>query len=294
MEKFDLIKPTSLEEALAMLTREDARVIGGGTALVVLLKNRLLTLKYLVSLRRIPDLAFIEPCGEGMRFGTNVRLRDIENSTLVEERLPLLRTAVRHIGNVRVRAAAVVGGTLCEADYQSDFSLALVALGGRVRVRGGRGERVIPIEDFYLGPYTTALEAGELVTGIEIDAAPRGASSAYLKHVTGPVTDRPCVAVAAVVGLDAAGRCAHARLLLGGVNGVSSRPLRVKAAEDLVIGGKITAKAIADMSAIAYREADPASDLKAPAWYKKQMVRLFCRRALEEALAQGSRSLATG
>lgn len=294
MQKFHLLEPISLDEALGVLAKEDARVIGGGTALVVLLRNRLLSLRYVVSLGKIPGLRIIEPCGNGAYLGACTRLRDIESSALVAERLPLLRTAVGHIGNVRVRAAAMVGGTLCEADYQSDFSLALVALGGRVRVRGGRGERVIPIEDFYLGPYTTALEAGELVTGIEIDGAPRGASSAYLKHVTGPVTDRPCVAVAAVVGLDAAGRCAHARLVLGGVNGVSSRPLRVKAAEDLVTGDKITAKAIADMSAIAYREADPASDLKAPAWYKKQMVRLFCRRALEEALAQGSRSLATG
>lgn len=284
MQKFDLIEPTSFDEALEILGREDARVIGGGTALMVLLKNRLLTPRYLVGLRKMPELATFKPCGTGMSFGACTRLRDIEGSTAVGERLPLLSAAVGHIGNMRVRSAATVGGTLCEADYQSDFSVALMALGSRVRVRGRQGERLIPIEDFYVGPYTTALEAGEVVTEVEVEAAPQGASSAYLKCVTGPVSDRPCVAVAAVIGLDAAGRCAHCRLVVGGVNGFSSRPLRITAAEDLVIGAEITAQTIAAMSEIACRVTDPASDLKASAWYKKEMTRVFCRRALEEAL----------
>lgn len=287
MQKFDLIEPTSFDEALEILGREDARVIGGGTALVVLLKNRLLTPRYLVGLRKMPELATLKPCGAGISFGACTRLRDIETSMLVGERLPLLSAAVGHIGNMRVRSAATVGGTLCEADYQSDFSVALMALGSRVRVRGRQGERLIPIEDFYVGPYTTALEAGEVVTGVEVEAA-QGASSAYLKCVTGPVSDRPCVAVAAVMGLDAAGRCVHCRLVVGGVNGFSSRPLRITAAEDLAMGAEITARTIAAMSEIACKETDPASDLKAPAWYKKEMTRVFCRRALEEALA-GSR-----
>lgn len=288
MQKFDLIEPTSFDEALEIVGREDARVIGGGTALMVLLKNRLLTPRYLVGLRKMPELATFKPFGAGMSFGACARLRDIESSTLVGERLPLLSAAVGHIGNMRVRSAATVGGTLCEADYQSDFSVALMALGSRVRVRGRQGERLIPIEDFYVGPYTTALEAGEVVTEVEVEAAPQGASSAYLKCVTGPVSDRPCVAVAAVIGLDAAGRCVHCRLVVGGVNGFSSRPLRITAAEELVTGAEITAQTIAAMSEIACREADPASDLKASAWYKKEMTRVFCRRALEEALP-GSR-----
>ena len=294
MEKFDLIEPSSLNEALEVLGKEDARVISGGTALVVLLRNRLVSLRYLVSLRKIPDLAGIERREGGVSIGACTRLRTIEHSPVVAERLPLLRTAVGLIANVRVRAAAMAGGTLCEADYQSDFPIALMALGGRVRARGSRGERVIPIEDFYVGPYTTALETDELVTGVEVDAAPQSAGTAYLKCVTGPSTDRACVAVAAVKDLDSAGRCVHARLVVGGVNGVSSRPLRVKSAEDLVLGDKLTTGAIAQMSAIACGEADPVSDIKAPAWYKKQMVQVFCRRALEEALAQKSRSSISG
>lgn len=284
MQKFDLIEPTSVDEALEILGREDARVIGGGTALMVLLKNRLLTSRYLVSLRKMPALALSKPCGTGMSFGACTHLRDIESSKLVGERLPLLSQSVGHIGNVRVRAVATVGGTLCEADYQSDFSAALMALGSRVRVRGRRGERLIPIEDFYVGPYTTALETGEMVTEIEIDAAPQGASSAYLKCVTGPVSDRPCVAVAAVIGLDAAGRCVYCRLVVGGVNGFSSLPLRIIAAEELAAGGEITAQTITAMSEIACRQADPASDLKASAEYKKEMTKVFCRRALDEAV----------
>ena len=281
--RFDLLEPASIEEALQLLGREDARVIGGGTALVVLMKNRLLSPKYLVSLGKVPGQAFVEPSGTGVRLGAHTRLWEIEHSPLVGERLPLLRRVMGHIGNVRVRAVATVGGTLCEADYQSDFSVGLVALGARVRARGPRKERVIPIEEFYVGPYTTALEPDELVTGVEIDAPPAGAGTAYLKHVTGPATDRPCVAVAAVLGVDAGGRCVHCRLVVGAVNGVSSLPLRIRRAEELIAGRELTTEAIDAMSAIAYEEADPVSDLKAPDWYKKRMVRVFCRRALQEA-----------
>ncbi|MBI4527564.1 MAG: xanthine dehydrogenase family protein subunit M [Deltaproteobacteria bacterium] len=284
MQKFDLIEPTSLDEALGILGKEDTRVIGGGTALIVLVKNGLLRPRYLVSLRKLPELGTSKPRGTGMSFGACTHLRDIERSNKVRERLPLVSAAVEHIGNVRVRSAATVGGTICEADYQSDFAVALLALGGRVRVRGLQGERLISIDEFYVGPYTTALDTGELVTELEIDAAPQGASSAYLKCVTGPVTDRPCVAVAAVVGLDAAGACVHSRLVVGGVDGFSSRPLRVTAAEQLAIGAKITSQTIAAMSEIACRQADPASDLKASAQYKKEMTKVFCRRALEQAL----------
>ncbi len=285
-EQVDLIEPTSLDEALRIVESGDARVIGGGTALVVLLKNHLLSARYLVSLRKMPELASFKPHGAGISFGACTRLREIESSPLVGERAPLLSAAVQHIGNVRVRSAATVGGTLCEADYQSDFSVALMALGSHARVQARKTERLIAIEDFYLGPYSTALGPGEVVTEIEVEAAPRGSSSAYLKCVTGPVSDRPCVAVAAVIGLDARGRCVHCRLVVGGVSGFSSRPLRVRAAEDLATGAEITAQIIEAMSDIACNEADPASDLKAPAWYKKKMVRVFCRRALEEALAK--------
>lgn len=291
MQKFDLIEPTSFDEAFEILGREEARVIGGGTALMVLLKNRLLSPRYLVGLRKMAGLAALKPSSTGISFGACTRLRDIENSTLVSDRLPLLSAAVGHIGNMRVRSAALVGGTLCEADYQSDFSVALVALGSRVRARGRRGERLIPIEDFYTGPYTTALDAGEVVTEVEVEAAPQGASSAYLKCVTGPITDRPCVAVAAIIGLDAAGRCVHFRLVVGGVNGFSSLPLRVKAAEQLAAGSEITDQIVDAACDIACNEADPASDLKAPAWYKKKMIGVFCRRALQDALAQEKRRL---
>ncbi len=289
MQQFDLIEPTSFEEVCDILDKEEARIIGGGTALLVLVKNRLLQPRYLIALRKISGLAKLQPSAAGMSFGACARLREIESSTLVRDRLPLFGAAVQHIGNMRVRSAATVGGTLCEADYQSDFSVALMALGARVRARNRHGERLIPIEDFYTAPYATALKPAEVAVEIEVDAAPQATSSAYLKCVTGPVTDRPCVAVAAVVGLDTKGGCVYCRLVAGGVNGFSSRPLRITAAEKLATGAVITSQTIEAMCEIAFNESDPASDLKAPAWYKKKMTTVFCRRALREALAQEAR-----
>jgi len=280
MRRFALLEPTTLEEALAALSGDEARVIGGGTALVVLIRNRLLAPERLVSLDKITGYATMNASGRGVYLGAGVRLQEIERAPLVAERLPFLATVVRHIGNVRVRAVATVGGTLCEADYQSDFAVGLVALGAQVHVSGGSGARVVPIEDFYTGPYATALEPGELVTGVEIEPLPAGASSAYLKHVTGPVTDRPCVAVAAVLGLDPSGRCVLSRLVVGGVNGVSSLPLRARRAEALAAGSRLSVDLIEEMSRLAHDDADPVSDGRAPDWYKRQMVRVFCRRAL--------------
>jgi aerobic carbon-monoxide dehydrogenase medium subunit len=278
--RFELLLPDSLPEALEALARDEARVIGGGTALVVLIRNRLLAPAQLVSLRKLSELATMDGSGEAVYLGAGIRLRQLEESALVAERLPLLATAVRQIGNVRVRAVATVGGTLCEADYQSDFAVALSALGARVHVRRRDGARVVSIEDFYTGPYATALEPGEIVTGVEIHPAPPGAGSAYLKFVTGPVTDRPCVAVAALVALDASGRCTRSRLVVGGVNGVSSLPLQARRAEALATGSRLTAELIEEMSRLARDDADPVSDGRAPDWYKRRMVAVLSRRAL--------------
>lgn len=286
MRRFELLEPTTLPEALEALSGDEARVIGGGTALVVLIRNRLLAPERLVSLRKITGYADMNGSGRGLYLGAGVRLQQIERAPQVAERLPFLSTVVRQIGNVRVRAVATVGGTLCEADYQSDFAVALSALGAQVHVRGRGGARVVPIEGFYTGPYATALEPGEIVTGVEIEPPPAGAASAYLKFVTGPITDRPCVAVAAVLGLDASGRCVLSRLVVGGVNGVSSLPLRVRRAETLAAGSPLSAELIEEMSRLAHDDADPVSDGRAPDWYKRQMVRVFCRRALEAARSQ--------
>lgn len=280
MRRFELLEPTTLPEALAALSGEEARVIGGGTALMVLIKNRLLAPERLVSLRKVPGYATLDAAGAGLLLGAGVRLQEIEQAPLVAERLPFLATVVGHIGNVRVRAVATVGGTLCEADHQSDFAVALVALGARVHVLGRDGTRVLPVEEFYTGPYATALESGELVTGVEVEPPPAGAASVYLKFVTGPSTDRPCVAVAAVLAVDVSGRCVSIRLVVGGVNGVSSLPLRVRSAEALAAGSRLSGELIEEMSRLAHDEADPVSDGRAPDWYKRQMVRVVCRRAL--------------
>jgi len=286
MRRFELLEPTSLSEALDALSGDEARVIGGGTALVVLIRNRVLAPERLVSLRKLPELDTVAASGRGLHLGAGIRLQRIERAPLVAERLPFLATVVRHIGNIRVRAVATVGGTLCEADYQSDFAVALAALGAQVHVRGCGGARVVPIEDFYTGPYATALEPGEIVTGVDVEPPPAGAATVYLKHVTGPITDRPCVAVAAVLALDARRRCGLSRLVIGGVNGVSSLPLRVRRAEALAVGSTLTDELTEEMSRLAHDAADPVSDGRATDWYKRQMVRVFCRRALLAARSQ--------
>ena len=178
------------------------------------------------------------------------------------------------------------GGSLCEGDYQSDLSPTLACLGARVQVHGPEGVRTVSVLDFLRDTYEVDLARGEFVTGIEVPLPRPNMAAAYLKHVTGPITDRPCLGVAAMVALDASGRCEDLRVALSSVQGVSSRPLLVDAAAAGVSGRCLDDAAIDAVADVAYRRADPPSDLRASTWYRKEMTPVFVRRALAAARAR--------
>ena len=287
MNRFVLLQPETVEEASAMLAdHEDSRVIAGGTALVLLMKEGLLQPTHLVALRRVPRLDLMEQRDGVLFLGGLVTQHTLEISPRVRRDVPVLAEAAAKVGNIRIRAVSTVGGSLCEGDYQSDLSPTLVCLGARVRVHGPEGVRTVPVLDFLRDTYEVDLARGELVTGIEVPLPRPNAAAAYVKHVTGPITDRPCVGVAAVVAVDAAGNCEDLRVALSSVQGVSSRPLLVDAAAVGITGRRLDDAAIDAVADCAYRRADPPSDLRASAWYRKEMTRVFVRRALGAARAR--------
>ncbi|HLY64059.1 MAG TPA: FAD binding domain-containing protein, partial [Chloroflexota bacterium] len=183
LRPFELVEPTTLEEASAELRRlgDAAKVYAGGVELLLLLRHQLVDADYLVNIKRIPNLNAIRWDGQAVRIGATVTHRRMEWDELLRERLPLLADAEKHVGNVRVRTQGTLGGNLCFADPHADPGTALLVHEARVVIARGASTRELPLEDFLVGSYTVALEPDELLT--EVIAPPLSSqwATSYLR-----------------------------------------------------------------------------------------------------------------
>ena len=283
MNAFEYTAPRTLDEALAVLREQgdDARVIAGGTALVTMMRQRLVRPSYLVSLRDIPGLGRIEVANGGLRLGALVTHRDVETSPLVRERIPVLAETFRRVASVRIRHMATVGGALAHADPNQDPPVTLIALGARVEIRGAAGGRELPVEEFFRDYYESALEPGEIVTGVVVPQLPPAGGAAYVKFLPRTADDYATVAVAATVSLEPDGeRCRVARIALGSV-GVT--PIRARAAEALLAGQRFGAELLRSAGESVKGAVDPLSDHRGSAAYKRAMSAVMVGRALTQA-----------
>jgi len=293
MNAFEYAAPRTLDEALAVLREhgDEARVIAGGTALVTMMRQRLVSPGYLVSLREIPGLGRIEVANGGVRIGALVTHREVETSPLVRERIPVLAETFRRVASVRIRHMATVGGALAHADPNQDPPVTLIALGSRVEIRGAGGGRELPVEDFFRDYYESALEPGEVVTGVVVPQLPAASGAAYVKFLPRTADDYATVAVAAIVTLESDGeRCRAARIALGSV-GVT--PLRARAAEALLAGQRLGAGLLQAAGESVKGAVDPLSDHRGSAAYKREMAAVMVGRALSQAW-EAARSSARG
>jgi len=286
MRRFELVEPTSLGEACALLAeREDRRAIAGGTALLVLIKLGLYIPTTLVNLKKVQGASDVEVTPDGgLRVGALASVYDVETAAAVRERYPLLAQACHVVANIRIRNLATIGGNVAHGDYQSDPPTALLALDAAVELTDGRRTRQVALADFLLGPYETALAPGELVAAVRVPPLAPDFHGTYLKFTTRSSEDRPCAGVAALVRTEA-GRCADVRLAVGAVSPV---PLRVRRAEELARGECLTPTLIEAMAAEAARAVEPLEDLRGPADYKRQVVGVLARRALVACAAKGA------
>jgi carbon-monoxide dehydrogenase medium subunit len=286
LKRFDLLQPTTVAEACALYQEHEgeASYIAGGTALMIMLRERVYHVPYLIDLKTIPGLDYIrhEP-GVGLRLGALVTHREVERSPLVRARLPVLAETYRQVGNVRVRHAATVGGNLAHGDYRLDPPAPLIALRATARIAGPAGEREVPLEEFFLGLYTTALEPGEILTEVVVPDPPPRTYAAYLKYTSLSAMDWPCLGVAAAVTLAEDGTCDDLRVVL---TSVASTPLLLQEAATLARGERLTAALLAELGARAASQVDPTPDIRGTEWYKREMARVFVGRAVRAALAQ--------
>ena len=288
MNAFDYRTPRTVDEALAILREygEDARVIAGGTALVTMLRQRLVRPGCLVSLRDVPGLDRIEVHNGALRLGALVTHREAEISPLVRERIPVLAETFRRVATVRIRHMATLGGALAHADPNQDPPVTLLALGARVEIRGAGGSRDVAMDEFFRDYYESALEPGEIVAGVTVPVPPAGSGAAFVKFLPRTADDYATVAVAAIVTLDG-DRCREARIALGSV-GVT--PLRGRAAEALLSGERISQRLLEAAGEAVKAEVDPLSDHRGSAAYKRDMAAVMVGRALAQAWEAARRS----
>jgi carbon-monoxide dehydrogenase medium subunit len=277
---FQYLQPENLPEARALIAQygDEAKIIAGGSALVLMIRQNLIAPQVLVSLGKVQELNYERDGAADYEIGAMVSLSDLVQSSRLQARYPGLHSACKEVGNVRVRNQATLGGNLAEADYASDPPAMLLALDAVARVAGPSGWRSIPLADFSLGFYTTALEPDELLAGIAIPPLPEGARSTYLKYKSRSSEDRPCVGVAAVAVFEEE-RCKGLRVAIGAA---CETPKRVASLESLGVGERLTDELIDEIANGYAANIDTLEDLRGSSWYRKEMIRVFVRRALKE------------
>ena len=286
MPDIEILQPTSVDQAVSALRErgDEAKVIAGGTAVVLMLKNRLIAPSALISLGRLSGMDAIQfDAASGLRLGALATIRQAETSSVVRQHFPVLAETFGKVANVRVRNAATVGGNLTEADYASDPPCVLLALRARAVVQGPSGRREIPLTGFFRDFYETALAPDEILTEVAVPAESASAKQAYLKYVTRSSEDRPCIGACAWVDQAEDGACRELRVTLGAVAGT---PQEFPTAESWATGQRLSPELINSIAEHYAENIDPLSDMRGSAWYRRQMASVFVRRAIEQALSR--------
>ena len=286
MIRFDYQEPTTLKKVFSLMEKhgEDARVIAGGTSLVIMMRQRLLMPRVVISLGRIPKFDRITYSGkDGLRIGAGARHRDIELSAAVQKHYPLLHETFRKVAQPRIRNMGTVGGNLSAGDPLTDPGASLIALDAEVTLTSSKGKRTMPLDQFFVDYYQTALEPEELLTEIRVPP-PRRPGWSHIKFTPRSVEDFATVGVALTIKMSN-GACEDVRL---GLNSVASTIVRARKAEDVLRGKPVTDEALREMGEVAASECDPTDDNRGSAEYKLDLVKVLVRRAAQEALERAS------
>ena len=279
MTPFELVEPASLAEALALLDPDDpdVRPIAGGTALMLMMKSGFYRPQRLVSLRALgPAFTGIAVTSEGgLAIGAMVRLAEIERSAVIRQAAPVLGETLLTHSNIRVRNVATIGGNLAHADPHMDLPPVLIALGATVRAVGPGGEREIPVEALVTGYMATVLGNDELITGLDVPAQ-AGRRAAYAKITARSADDWPALGIAVSVG------ATDVRIAVGAA---TETAMRLPQTEMLLAGKRIDDALLREAGKCAAAEAPVIGDLHGSAAYKRVLVEVHLRRALQQALA---------
>ncbi len=281
MHEFDYLEPASIDEASRMLADlgDECRAIAGGTALMLGMRQRMLSPTHLVSLARLEALRGIDfDERHGLRIGALARHVDVANSPVVRAHYPVLASMASRVANPQVRNQGTIGGNLCYADPSTDPPGCLMALDAQVVLGSARGERVLGIEEFLVDYYVTALEPDEVVVEIRVPPPLAGVSGVYTRFLRTAAEHRPLASVALIARRQGA-LCREARLAVGASTPI---PTRLRRAEAFLEGRTVTADIAAEVADIVAADIEPVSDARGSAEFRRDMVRVVARRTMAE------------
>jgi carbon-monoxide dehydrogenase medium subunit len=286
MLNFEWLEPETLEEVKQALASGDdqTRVVSGGTALSLIMKQGIFQPERLISLKKVKgELNYIRIDEESnMRIGAMATLREIETSPLVAQNYPVIVHALEHVANPRIRYVASIGGNLSHGDAHLDLPPILLALGAKVKTDSAAGERWIPLEEFFQGYYVTAVRPDELVTEVLIPKPEPGMKGLYIKYTTLSNDDWPTLGVAVFLKQEQ-GIVSDIRLCVSAVTDV---PTKLAEIEQFLAGKQLSEQAIEQAAQMAFDAVEPSEDLRGTPWYKKEMLKVHVRRALQQLASE--------
>lgn len=284
--------PESLDEALGLLARygDDAKVLAGGQSLGPLLNLRLASPAVLVDVNRLRELDGVEERPGELAIGALTRLRTLERDHRVARSGPLFAEAVPYVGHVAIRNRGTVGGSLAHADPAAELPVVATALQAAIDVRSARGVRTLAPAELFVMPLVTSLEPDELIVSVRVPALDPGTGHAWCE-LAQRHGDFALAGAAAVVSLDGDGACRSARLALAGVGPV---PVDVSDAVASLVGTSPAPAALVEPAERAAASCNPSSDVHASGEYRRRLVRVLARRALETALARAQETVGGG
>jgi len=286
MIPFDMVEPATLQEALALLEPDDptVRPVAGGTALMLMMKAGVFQPTRLVSLQRIEaEHARIALDGAGdLRIGAMASLSQVEKDSNVAARLPVLVDALRRLANPRVRNVARIGGALAHGDPHMDLPPLLIALNARVTIAGPNGNRQLPLERLYAGYYETVLDKNELIAAVTVPAL-AGRKAAYVKVTSRSADDWPALGVA--VSFDLAAGALRDPIVVA--SAATEKAMRLSGAERALDGSAPDDATLNRVGEAAVAETSILADAHGSAAYKRELLRVYLRRAIQQAVAAG-------
>jgi len=282
-QNFEYSAPANLKQALDLISDGNAKVLAGGMSLIPLMKLRFASPEQLVDIGRLAELNYIRQDNGSIRIGATTTHNQIETSPLLRSKCPLLAEAAAHIGDVQVRNMGTIGGSTAHADPAADYPASLQALEAKLKLLSSKGERTIPVADFFVDTFTTALEPGEIIAEVIVPVEDNGMGTSYEK-VVHPASGFAIVGVAARLKKQG-GKVVVARV---GVTGLSNRSYRAANVEKALEGSGASQTDIRNAAALVAEAADANSDLSASPEYRAHLARVHTARALATALSRAS------
>lgn len=287
LPQFEYLRADSLEEASKKAAELGikARVMAGATDLIIPMKDHAVRPEpeYLIDIKKIKGLDYLEyDEKEGLKVGALTTFRTLEHSPLVKEKYPAVAAAAKSIASTQIRAKGTMAGNICNASPSCDSGPIIVASDAKILVHGVNGNREIPGTEFFKGVKKTALEPGDIVTGIVFPPLADNQKAVYLKHAVRKAMDLAIVGVAVVLTVDG-DICKEAKIALGAV---ATTPIRVPEAEKILTGKTLTDEVIEEAAQAAEDGCSPISDIRASKEYRSAMVKVFTKRAVKQALKE--------